>query len=85
MSDDNSDSLVGKVVNGWLRHFIGIGAGCLATHGLITHAQSQEVVGAVMTLLPIVWSAYSKWSAQQKLHDAEIALLQEQLKKGTST
>ncbi len=47
-------------VLGIVRHILTFGGGILVTKGLIEESISQEIVGAVITLIGTIWSALSK-------------------------
>ena len=68
------DNIISKVILGWIRHAItAFGAG-LVTHGYLTTDQDQQAIGALMTLVPILFSAYDKWHAAAS---KQAALLQQ--------
>lgn len=50
----------------WVRTLVAVGAGYLATKGLITHAQLPEVEGAVMVLIPLAFGAIDKAVAHRR-------------------
>jgi len=59
------DSIITKVILGWARHFIGMGAAALVAHGYLDGAQGDELVGGLVALVPLAFSAYDKWHAMQ--------------------
>lgn len=65
------DNLVGKVILGWVRHFLSGATLTLVAHGYWTNDQQQQAVGAILTLLPLALSAYDKWNATQKLSQSK--------------
>jgi len=67
------DHIISKVILGWLRHLIGAAGGALVGAGLFDQDQSQQFQGALMILVPLLFSAYDKWSAQQKANQAILA------------
>jgi hypothetical protein len=58
------------VVFGIVRHLLTIGAGALASRGVIGENESETLVGAVLALVAIGWSAYEKRVAARKLEEA---------------
>lgn len=48
------------VILGLVRHLLGAGGAALATNGWIDAAQSEQLVGAVLTIAAIAWSAWDK-------------------------
>jgi hypothetical protein len=48
------------LVFGLIRHVLTIGAGALASRGVIGENETETVIGAVLALLGIGWSAYDK-------------------------
>lgn len=65
------ENVVSKVVLGVIRHIVTAFGGGLVTHGLATQNESNQLVGAVMMLVPIAFSVYDKWQAQGKLNQAK--------------
>ena len=59
------DSIITKVILGWIRHMVGVAGGGLVTSGLLTSDQANQAVGAVMVIVPLAFSAYDKYQAQQ--------------------
>ena len=57
------DSIITKVVLGWARHAIGMGAAALVAKGYLTADQGSELTGALIALVPLAFSAYDKWHA----------------------
>lgn len=66
------DQLVSKIVLGWARHLVGMGAAALVAKGYLDGAQSEQLTGALMTLVPLGFSAYDKWHAMQAVKTAAI-------------
>lgn len=63
------NTLVGKLVMAFIRHVVaGLGAG-LVTDGLITKAQDQQAVGALMCLIGVGLSAANQYA----IHKAKSA------------
>lgn len=61
------DTLMWNVAEGIARHFLTYGAGALVTGGYLSNSEATQVVGAVMGLLAIGWSAYSKRQAETRV------------------
>lgn len=64
------DHLISKVVLGWIRHLIGMAGAALASDGYFTADQSMQFEGALMILVPLLFSAYDKWQAQNQQNQA---------------
>lgn len=54
------NTLLWNIIEGVARHLVTAGAGILVTRGYIADDQTTQLVGAVMALLAIGWSAYNK-------------------------
>lgn len=67
------DAIIAKVVLGWIRTGVAASAGGLVAHGYLTSSENQQFVGAVMTLVPLMFSAYDKWHAEQSKNAAILA------------
>ena len=61
----NTDDLISKVILGAIRHFLTTAGGGLIAHGVVTGDQWNDVVGAIMVVVPIAFSAYDKIQAEQ--------------------
>lgn len=48
------------VLNGILRHVLTAGGGALVTRGVVTSGELEMVVGAIITIAGVVWSAMAK-------------------------
>lgn len=48
------------MVLGLVRHILTFGGGLLASKGVIGESEIELVVGAVVTLIGVVWSAWQK-------------------------
>lgn len=80
MNPLDPNSLVGSIFMGWVRHAVtAFGAG-LVTNGYLSAAQDQQVVGAILVIIPIALSGYQKYSAKAKANAAILAAAQ----KGTN-
>jgi hypothetical protein len=49
-----------QVILGFVRHLLTIGAGALASRGVIGQSEVEIAVGATVALGGIIWSAMSK-------------------------
>jgi hypothetical protein len=49
-----------SMVMGIIRHALTAGGGALVSHGLLTGDQASDAVGALITLIGIVWSVLEK-------------------------
>ena len=49
-----------EVILGFVRHILTFGGGYVAAKGIIDQAMANEIIGAVMTLIGVAWSAYDK-------------------------
>lgn len=77
------DSIIAKIVLGWIRHFVSMGGTALVAHGYLTLSQGQEFTGALMTIVPLLFSAYDKFQAQQAAQAKALAQLQPQQQKAS--
>ena len=48
------------VLNGIVRHILTAAGGALVTKGMLGEGELELVVGAVITLAGVVWSAFAK-------------------------
>lgn len=55
-----ASSALQPIIMGQIRHYVGAAGSSLATAGYLAGSDVQVAVGAVMTLLSIIWSAVSK-------------------------
>lgn len=55
------------IILGIVRHLLTIGAGALASKGVIAQSETETVVGAGLALIGIVWSAIDKKRQAKKL------------------
>lgn len=53
-----------QVILGVLRHLLTAGGGALATNGLIGSSDVELGVGAVLTLVGLVWSVWQKLNSK---------------------
>jgi hypothetical protein len=67
------NSLLTNIFAGLLRHALTYGGGALVSAGLIDASQSQQLVGALVTIAGVVWSAYSKWKTDKAVKAAATA------------
>lgn len=67
------EGLVGRIVMGQARHYITLACGGLVAKGLWDKSESEQAVGAIMTLIPLILDAYSHYKAEQ---DKNAAILQ---------
>lgn len=63
--DATGGSIIGKIILGWVRHLIGMGAAAAVAQGYLDHGQSEELTGALVALVPLAFSAFDKWHALQ--------------------
>ena len=59
------DGLFTKVILGWARHFIGMGAAALVAKGYLDGSQGDQLTGALVALVPLAFSAYDKLHAMR--------------------
>ena len=52
---------------GFIRHILTFGGGFLASNGYITTSDVELVVGAIITLVGIAWSAFDKKKTAEKI------------------
>lgn len=60
------------ILFGFLRHLITLGAGALASRGVIGENEVETTVGAVAALAAVIWSAVEKRRERKRL--AELGL-----------
>ena len=48
------------VLNGVVRHLLTAGGGALVTTGVVSDGQLELVIGAIITLAGVIWSALAK-------------------------
>ena len=48
------------VLNGILRHVLTAGGGALVTRGVVTSGELEMVVGAIINIAGVIWSAMAK-------------------------
>jgi len=65
------ESIIGKIALGVVRHVVTGWGGALVVHGWATQDQANQLVGAVMVIVPIAFSIYDKMQAQSKLKAAQ--------------
>ncbi|MBH61815.1 MAG: hypothetical protein CL569_05075 [Alphaproteobacteria bacterium] len=53
------------VLNGIIRHILTAGGGALATRGYVSEASVELAVGALITLVGVIWSAIAKKRAKK--------------------
>jgi uncharacterized membrane protein YebE (DUF533 family) len=59
------DNLLFNIAMGALRHALTAGGGAMVADGILTSAQSNWAVGAVVALVGLAWSGWEKWQAQK--------------------
>ena len=57
---DTKNKAKDTVLNGIVRHILTAAGGALATKGMIGEGDIELVVGAIITLAGVVWSALAK-------------------------
>lgn len=58
---------------GILRHLLTAGGAVLVTNGLVNDGQLQTIVGAIVTIAPIIWSVIQKRQQKTELAAAKAA------------
>jgi FtsH-binding integral membrane protein len=56
-----------------LRTLLAAGGAWMATHQYIDSAMANEIVGAVMIIIPLVWGAYDKFKVERETKQRETA------------
>jgi hypothetical protein len=56
---------------GVVRHLLTIGAGALASRGVIGESEVEITVGSVIAILSVVWSIFDKKAQAKKLEAAQ--------------
>jgi len=49
-----------SILNGVIRHILTAGGGALVARGLVAQTDVEALVGAVITIIGVVWSALAK-------------------------
>ncbi len=73
MADDAEPSIFTPVLMGQIRTVLATVGGGLVAHGYINDSTLNLWIGIVMALVPVVWSAYSKFNAEKKTAVREVA------------
>lgn len=66
------DEATKQAVLSAVRSLLIVAGGSLATHGYITEGSINEVVGAIMVLLPLIWGIVNKYTAEKKAAVREV-------------
>lgn len=70
------DSIIAKIILGWIRHMVGMAGAVMVSHGYLSADQGQQFAGAVMVIVPLLFSAWDKFQAQQAKNAAILAVHQ---------
>lgn len=54
-----------EMIQGIVRHFLTFGGGFLVTNGTLGQSDMEAGVGAVITIVGIVWSVFTKKKAKE--------------------
>jgi len=49
-----------SILNGVIRHILTAGGGALVARGVVAETEIEALVGAVITIIGVVWSALAK-------------------------
>lgn len=60
------DNVTQQAVLSAVRSLLIVAGGSLATHGYIADGAVNEVVGAVMVILPLIWGIVNKYTSEKK-------------------
>ena len=60
MDIKNKDS----ILNGIIRHILTAGGGALVARGMVAETEVEALVGAVITIIGLVWAALAKKKAE---------------------
>jgi hypothetical protein len=71
MDDTARNALLSAV-----RTLLGALGGFLVTKGIIDSSTMQDVVGAIMVIIPVVWGAWDKYRAERATKEREKAAVQ---------
>lgn len=69
------NTLIWNIASGVLRHGVTALAGILVARGYIGDDQTAQLVGAVMALVSIGWSVFSKHQAETRVETAQVSAL----------
>lgn len=67
------DTLIFKIGGSIIRHGLTSAAGALVTAGYLSDSDAAQVVGAIMALVGIAWSAYQKHGQIKEVQAALVA------------
>lgn len=70
------DDTTMQQVWGAIRTLLGVGAGVLIGKGIVDSATATTVIGALMTLIPLAWSAWDKKQTEAKTQAREAVAVQ---------
>lgn len=61
------NNLFSNIVAGLLRHALTYGGGMLVSAGYLDADQNSQIVGAVLTIIGVAWSAYQKQAVKKSI------------------
>lgn len=73
------DHVIARIVLGQIRHWVTVLGASLVTKGLLTSDQNNQMIGAVMVVVPLLFSAYDKMQAQKAKDAAVLAAAQKKV------
>lgn len=59
-----------EILLGQIRTVLALIGGALVTHGVLNATTATEIAGVATALIPIAWSAWSKWQARARVAKA---------------
>lgn len=62
-----------ETIMGWVRHLLTFGGGFAANAGYVTDDAVTMIVGAIVTVVGVIWSAIEKYTAADDLAKAVAA------------
>ena len=60
MSDKKLTKTQDTVLNGIVRHLLTAGGGALVTKGIVSQGDLEMVIGAIIAIAGVIWSALAK-------------------------
>lgn len=71
------EALLGRIALGWIRHGVGMFGAYMLAHGYWTSSQSAQATGALITLIPLLFSAIDKFEAESAKNKALLKAAQQ--------
>ena len=69
------DDTVKQAVLSAVRNLLSAGGAVLVTRGLLDSATSNQIIGAFMVILPLLWGVWDKYNTESKTQEREVKAL----------